>query len=418
MRKKTKILLVSYLTVTILALSLYAWAGQWGLGWYRRTANESATLAFEETVRATEALSKVLSTAPYATDAEMCDKICCEAYACAAAAESALSTLPFSTQELEMLSAFLNTAGDYAHSLCGSGAAFSREQREDLTALAETAERSAQRLLSLREGLQDRALRMDSRERRLRNVGEETGPRLSQELLAYEGELSPLALRYDGRYGTAEERRGGLLTEAEMLRVAAAFLDMGEAELKLQYDYEGAAGLRCYRAGDSYVCVNRAGVQSMAQDRLVSETKLTPEEARQAAADFLPPHGFPGLTLLKEEQRANTILFTFAQSVDEALCPENCLQLAIALDDGSLYAFDASRYDPATPELRWDLDEAAAGEAVPAELEVQAVGRMVLRSAGGRDLPCYVFSCAAPGGRAVEIAVSAETGKQVRITLV
>ena len=121
--------------------------------------------------------------------------------------------------------------------------------------------------------------------------------------------------------------------------------------------------------------------------------------------------------ILKEEQRGNTLLFTFAQSVDEALCPENCLQLAIALDDGSLYAFDASRYDPATPELRWELDEAAAGEAVPSELEVQAVRRMVLRSAGGRDLPCYVFSCAAPGGRAVEIAVSAETGKQVRIAL-
>ena len=52
MRKKTKILLISYLSVLVIALGLYAWAGQWGLGWYRRTAEESASLAYEETVRA------------------------------------------------------------------------------------------------------------------------------------------------------------------------------------------------------------------------------------------------------------------------------------------------------------------------------------------------------------------------------
>ena len=114
MRKKTKILLISYLSVLILTLALYAWAGQWGLVWYRRTANESASLAYEETVRSVQTLSAVLAQTPYATDPEMCDRICCEAYACAAAAESAMSTLPFSTWELEQLSGFLNTAGDYA----------------------------------------------------------------------------------------------------------------------------------------------------------------------------------------------------------------------------------------------------------------------------------------------------------------
>ena len=62
MRKKTKILLSSYLAVLVIALGLYAWAGQWGLGWYRRTAQESASLAYEETVRAVQTLSAVLET--------------------------------------------------------------------------------------------------------------------------------------------------------------------------------------------------------------------------------------------------------------------------------------------------------------------------------------------------------------------
>ena len=60
MKKKAKILLASYLSVFVIALALYAWAGQWGLNWYRRSANESANLAYEETVRSVEALSAAL----------------------------------------------------------------------------------------------------------------------------------------------------------------------------------------------------------------------------------------------------------------------------------------------------------------------------------------------------------------------
>ncbi len=180
MKKKTRILLASYLSVLVVTLALWAWAGQWGLGWYRRTAKESAGLAFEETVRAVERLSDVLDQSPYATDSGMCERICCEACASAAAAQSAMSALPFSTQELERLSAFLNTAGDYALSLSGSGEVFTPDQREDLRAMGEAAADFSRQLLSLREALNGGELRMDSREKRLRNVGEEDGEVLSR----------------------------------------------------------------------------------------------------------------------------------------------------------------------------------------------------------------------------------------------
>ena len=415
MRKKTKILLASYLSVLILALALYAWAGQWGLGWYRRSTGESASLAYEETVRSVQELSEALEKSLYATDPEMCDRICCEAYARAAAAESALATLPFSTQELEKLAAFLNTAGDYVYSLCGSGRSFSTEQRRDLQGLSETAARSAERLLALRQELNDKALTMDSRERRLQNVGTETGPLLSGELLAYEDELEPLALRYDGQFGRREERRGGLMTEQEMLRAAAEFLDLPEEELKLLYDYAGSSGLHCYRAGDSYLCVSRAGVQSMAQDRLVAEAVLSLEEAQQKAEELLARRSYGELELLEGVQRGNIAQFTYARTQDGALCPDDRLQIAIALDDGSLYSFDASRFDPAPLQLHWALDEEAASAALPEGLAVRSARRAILESAGGQALPCYVFSCADESGREVEISVSAETGRQVRI---
>lgn len=418
MKKKYKILLASYLSVLVIALGLYAWAGQWGLGWYRRTANESASLAYEETVRSVETLTKVLSKSPYATDSEMCDRICCEAYACAAAAESAMSTLPFSTWELEQLSAFLNTAGDYAYSLCGQGQPFTDRQRQELRELAASAAEFSETLLTLREELHTRDVRMDSREQRLRNVGSEPGVPLSGELKDYEAGFTPLSLRYDGKYGTTEEKKsGGLLTEAEMLAAAADFAGVPEAELLLEYQYEGTDGRRCYRARDAWLCVGRSGVESMSRSRLVGEEALSLEEARQAAEEFLAARGCRDLALLDESQSACIAQFRFAREQDGALCPDSVLRISIALDDGSVYSFDASSYDPEPVTVSWEVDEETARAALPEGLTVQDSRPLILQSPGGTAIPCYAFSCRDADGRAVEICVSAETGRQYRIAV-
>ncbi len=418
MKRKTKILLISYLSVLVVTLALYAWAGQWGLSWYRRTANESAGLAYEETVRSVQTLSSVLAQAPYATDPEMCDRICCEAYACAAAAESAMSTLPFSTWELEQLSAFLNTAGDYAHSLCGQGQAFSEAQRQDLQQLAEGAAEFSDTLLALREELHTRDVRMDSRETRLRNVGTEPGVPLSGELKRYEADFSPLSLRYDGAYSTGTpEKRGGLLTEAEMLTAAADFLGLPEEQLQEAFQYEGTDGRRCYRAEDAWLCVGRSGVESMSRSRLVGAEALDLDAAQAAAEQFLQGRDYGELELLEAEQRACLARFTYARSQDGALCPDNVLRLVIALDDGSLYAFDATSYDPAPAEVNWAVEEDAARATLPEGLTLRESRRLILQSPGGLAVPCYAFSCRDEEGRAVEICVHAETGRQYKISV-
>ena len=418
MKKKTKILLASYLTVLVVALGLYAWAGQWGLGWYRRTANESAGLAYEETVRAVQTLAAVLDRSPYATDSDMCDRICCEAYACAAAAESALSTLPFSTWELEQLSGFLNTAGDYAYSLCGQGEPFRDEQRQQLRQLAQAADEFSGTLLDLRESLENRELSMDSREKRLRNVGTETGPFLSGELKDYEAKFTPLSLRYDGKYGGEDEKRsGGLLTEAEMLSAAASFAGVPEDALDLSYEAEGAEGRRCYRVEDRWISVGRGGVESMSRSRLIGEEALDLDLAQSKAEAFLRDQGYEDLELLDRAQRACVGQFRFARVQDGALCPDSVLRIAIALDDGSVYSFDAQDYDQEPLEVAWTVDEDTARTALPEGLEERACRPIILKTPGGGALACYAFSCRDVDGRAVEICVSAETGKQYRISV-
>ena len=185
----------------------------------------------------------------------------------------------------------------------------------------------------------------------------------------------------------------------------------------MEYQFEGTEGRRCYRTGDRFLSVGRGGVESMSCDRIVYEEKLSAEEALQAAEDFLQARGYGELQLLEQSQSGCIARFSFVREQDGALCPDSALRLSIALDDGSLYSFDAADFDPEPVEVHWTVDEETAKAALPEDLSVTESGRVLLQSPGGRALPCYVFSGADADGRQVEICVSAETGKQVRINL-
>lgn len=418
--KRTKIRLAALGLCTLTVLTVCALSDRRGLEDYRAAARYSAGLSYEETAGAVERLSRALARSRYATDGPMCAKICCEAYAAASAAESALSTLPFATQELEQLSAFLNVAGDYAYCLSGEAAeqGFSREQIGQLSALSRQAADLSESLRQTREDLNDGLLRYDSREKRLQNVGEEPGKPLSERMLDTEGSVAlPEDLEYDGRYGCKSEPKRGYLTEQEMLEQAALFAGKPTEELRPLYEYQGLEGRRCYRTGDLFVCVSRWGVETMGQARLVSEEELTEQEAREQAEEFLESRGFADLRLERQQRQGAVLLMEFCAVRDEAVCLDNSVTVGIALDDGSVYSFSAENYCRDPLELSWEIGAEEAQATLPEELTVTGERRVVLKSAGLRDLACYEFSCRSREGESVTILVDAATGRQAAIEL-
>ncbi len=421
MAKRAKIRSISYITAALAALGLLAFARSADLGDARLTANYSAGRAFEESVSAVDRLSAALSKSVYATNGSMCARICSEAYAQALAAESALSVLPFSTQELEQISAFLNVAGDYAYSLCGTAAAegFSPEQVETLRSMADTARGLVGSLLELQGGVHGGDVVMDSPRLRLQNVEDPVETeQLSERLLRYEAEFEPLAaLVYDGRYGCRETESRGYLTEEAMLEQAADYAGVPKSALHEAYAYEGANGRRCYRTEDLYLCVSRSGVESMAQTRLVSEARLSEQEARQIAEDFLAERGFRDLELSGSARQGAVLALRYAKLEHDALCPDNCVQLAVALDDGSIYSFNAADYCGEASGARFLVDEEQAARALPEGLELLDSRKEIRKSPGKRDLACYAFRCADGEGREVRILVDAATGEQCDIEL-
>lgn len=420
MKKKTKIVLTSYALAALTALGSRAAAKDAGLRYHRADAQHISARAFEETVRAVDALSDALGKSLYATDGGMCARVCAEAYAEANAAEGAMLALPFATQELEELAAFLNVAGDYAVSLCPTAAreGFGEEDVAHLRALSAAAADFAENLRQMQADLNAGDLRFDEREKRLPNVGGEPGELLSARLLDYQKGLAPREpFSYDGRFGCEEKSRAGYLTEEEMLREAASYANAEPEALTLLYRYEGSEGRRCYRCGDLFLCVSRCGVDSMAQSRLVGEAKLSEKEARAIAEAFLAGHGFEGLSPAGEENSGTVLSLRYCAVQDGADCPDNTLQIAVALDDGSIYRFNAENYSSEKADVSWNVDQEGAAEALPATLTVRETRRLICKSEGKRDLACYAFFCEDEDGRGVTVYVDAATGKQFRIEL-
>ncbi len=420
MKKRTIIRISSYALAAVTAFGGWAAAQNAGLRYHRGDADHIAARAFEETVRAVDSLSAALSKSVYATDGGMCARICGEAYAEASAAGSAMLALPFATQELEQLAAFLNVAGDYAISLCPTAASegFSEEETGHLRTLSAAAADFAEALRQLQQDVNAGEVRYDSRERRLRNVGADPGAPLSARLLDYQAGLEPMEkFSYDGRYGCEKAERNGYLTEEEMLRAAADFAGTEPEALTPLYRYEGTEGRRCYRFEDLFLCVSRCGVESMTQARLVSEAKLSEAEARQAAEAFLRSHGYEDLVPAGEENSGTVLTLRYCRTQDGALCPDNAVSVAVALDDGSLYSFSAADYCAEDANVSWTVTQEQAAGALPAGLSVQETRRLICKSEGKRDRACYAFFCQDEDGRGVTIYVDAASGKQCRIEL-
>lgn len=419
MSGKAKFIFGTYIAAALVVLSVCCAIGYSRLTDYRRAAAYSSRASFETTVKAVDSMGSALKKSLYATDGGMCSSLCGQVYASASAAEAALLSLPFATQELENLAGFLNLAGDYAYSLAPvvSEEGFTQEQQEQMESFSQQAGDFAALLRQLQMNLNNGLVLLDSREQRLQNVGEPDEGKISAALLEYETGFDGSAFEYDGKYTLKDEPEAGELSEEEAKELAATVAGVESRELKEEYSYSGTDGRRCYSAGDMIICVSSRGLESIGQSRLVSSGRLSTEKARQRAEEFLSKLGLEEMALISYSDTGTVASFNFAQVQDDALRLDSGVKVSVALDDGSIYAYNGEDYSYETAELSWNTDEKTAAQQLPESVSSEGVRRVTIQSEGGREIPCYEFSCLNAQGENLKIYVDAQTGKQCRIDI-
>ena len=372
---------------------------------FRTAARYSYELSFEQTAAAVDALSGTLEKCRYATG-ELCHALASEAYAEACAAKSALSTLPFSTVEMEQTKSFLGTTGDLMHGLCARSGEFTDDERADILTLSDTAAAYSALVLDLRNALGRGEIEMDSREKQIRNVvSADALPLLSDGFLDAErdfpapGELKSYAAKTASvlpQYGDPEQAR----------QTAAALLGVSAELLRDEYGY--ADGSAAFSRGTLSVRADAQRVLSLSDSRLVSESSVSDKRAAEKARDFMSAAGYADMKESGRRRSGNVLYVCFTAAKDGVPCPDCCAEVGVALDNCAVYSFRAPE-DVPEGELSWPLDAASAQAALPASLSVLGTRRVVLQGK-----PCYEFRCA-DGERQVTITVDAQYGRELAV---
>lgn len=419
MSRRALVRAVSFSAAALLALSLFSAVCWAHLTAYRRQTAVDADRAFEETVGALNDLSEALEKSRYAADGPMCAKTCAEIYAAAGRAGTALSALPFSTVEMEELKRFISLSGDYAYTLCREAAeqGFSEEQRGTMTALSATAAELADAVRGMHGQLRDGVLTMDSREKQAANVLDRTPDYLSAALGDYARDF-PAAqeLVYHGQYSAREEKQAEPVDEARARELAAVLLRCAPEEPELEAQSEDGGRLMLTLGGKT-VTVTAAGVESLRDSRLVSESLLGEAEAKAAAEEALRALGYEGLRWEESARRGEILELRGSAETDGVTGLDREIAVSVALDDGSLYALDLSAAGRKAAAGDWPVTREEAKALLPAPLQLRQVRRVTIAGPDGQSVACWELDCLDESGRRVRVYVNAQSGKQEEIKI-
>ena len=165
MKKKTASIIIAVLSVALIITGLFAWKESTdGMG-HLRAGESYGSAAMGELASSLGSMDEAMRASCYATSAPLFSQLCAKAAANAAGAVSALASLPYSTQELEKLSGYLNSAGDWALYLSREGAEGrlpDEETRQQLAEVSEAVSGIAQSVMQLGTQYSEGALTLDS----------------------------------------------------------------------------------------------------------------------------------------------------------------------------------------------------------------------------------------------------------------
>lgn len=443
MKRKTKILLISYVSAVIVSLAVALLACRSGAGSYENRLDANYRYAFGEVLSAVRDLDSSLKKSAYASSPSMESAVCTEIYCDAQMAEMAIGVLPVQSHSLEKIAGHIGVVGDYAYALSRAAAEGGHFSRESLAALREFSGATSalyEQLGVMQQAISDGAVSTETHSRltdALNNLQADTQTSvdtLGAEMEALEEQFGTVpALIYDGAYadrsGTAPRALEGRadVSEDEARSIAARFLELPEDSLTAREATRGAIPCWNFEIADgddqSAIAVTIQGgeVLYFYSSCPSGETKLDHEAALQAAEAFLTRNGYENMKPCSYEVGGNAETLVFSWQQDDVLCYPDQIRVKVCLESGKVLSFEAEDYLAAHTQrtLPADLKGAEAGRgAVPEDLKILREQTVLLQTAGKQERLCYEYLCEDQDGTQCLIYVNSQTGEQERILLV
>ena len=443
MKRKTKILLISYASAAVIALAVALVACRAGAASYETQLDANYRHAFSEVLTAVHDLDTSLKKSAYAATPAMECAVCTEIYSDAQTAEMAIGVLPVQTNSLEKIARHIAVVGDYAYALsrtAAEGNHFSVEALSNLKAFSKTTTALYEQLGALQQAISDGAVSTEVH-RRLTDTLDNLQAEAASTVDTIDAEIQALgesfpevpALVYDGMYADRSSAEMQMLagkaevSEEDARSVAAKALQCPADALHSRGRSEGTTPCWNFDLPDGdaeasiAVTVQGGEVLYFYSSCPSGEPKLTHEQALAAAQAFLTRNGYENMQPCSYESSGNAETIVFACQQGDVLCYPDQIRTKVCLESGNILAFEAVEY--LTYHTQRSLpeplpDPSAAKAAVPDSLQIQREQAVLIPSAGKLERLCYEYLCTDADGGQCLIYVNAQTGEQERILLV
>lgn len=329
-------------------------------------------------------------------------KLSADLYSQASAAKANLTLLPMDGRQLEKTSEFLSQVGEYATCLSEKmlrGESLTKKELKTMKELTEYAGKLKsgfdRMLLFVNEGkisFRDEKKMMPSL-----MAGGKTS--MEKELFVLEEEFHNYpSLIYDGPFSQHLELKNPVflsgkaeITEKQAKSRASAFVgneDVSVTELGGKLPSYSITG-----NGITVEFTKKGGCLLMLlKDRHIGEEKLSQEDAKIKAENFLRENGYGDMKESYYEKREGSIVINYAYCQGEYMVFPDLVKVKIALDNGEIIGFESRGYIMnhvyrSVPEIVISREDALKN--VNSNLKVTGVSMAIIPLENGNEACCY-----------------------------
>ena len=327
-------------------------------------------------------------------------KLSGELYRSAAAAKASLCSLPLGETSVARTAEFLSQVGDYANSVSMrvlSGGEMTDEEISTITDLGEYAK-------SLQNGLDELLIGINngdvsfSADSVKRLVGGGTTA-LADSIADLEEELHDYpSLVYDGPFSqhVMNKEPVSLKNEAEISEDAALTIAVGYIGdgARLANTGDGKIPSYYFENGERKLELTKAGGRLlwMLDNRAIGERKLSLEQAKQFAAQFLRQNGYENMTESYYDIKDDCVVLNYAWTQEGYTVYPDLVKVKVALDDGEVVGFEGRGYvmnhcRRTIPEPKLTSEDAV--KLVSRGAPIASTSYAIIPMEGGSEAYCY-----------------------------
>lgn len=225
---------------------------------------------------------------------------------------------------------------------------------------------------------------------------------------------------------TLKSLSGPIVTEQEVRRKAQSFLglkpnaDINISENGKGTEYQTYSALIPTKDGEIHMDFSKRGgdILWFMKPRDVGEQKLSIEEAREKADQFIRDHKYGEMVPVNYDQYNNISSITFASMREDIVYYPKKVTVKVALDNGEIIGLQAHDYvyeaEPA--QLAWDgklSEEDAAGYLHPS-FRKRTTGKAYIKNDVDQKVLCYEFT-GKINGSDYRVFINAESGAEEKV---